>query len=170
VNNLANDLDNNLLDREMYSGIAANSPFNTASQYVDPQKETISTPTPAMIMQMQMQQTQAQDEEDARRREREALVARRREEGGNMSTEPVPNEDGRFETGEINDGGVIGGNYGGGGGGAGMPMEEEIVIDNMARMGDDRILGLKPILFYGILGLVAAAGGYWYYKAKIKKA
>lgn len=89
-----------------------------------------------------------------------------------MTTMPVPNEPAEYipptEDGSFDDGGMMGGMTIGGSGGV-PPMEEEVVVDeSMMRTGEDKIFGMKPIVFYGLLA-VAAAGGIWYFR-KAKKA
>ena len=60
------------------------------------------------------------------------------------------------------------GGYGGGGGGGGMPMEEEeeVIEEGVERVDDDKIFGMNPKLFYGLLIGAAAIGGYVYLKKK----
>jgi len=158
MNELTDDLDNNLLADDAYYGFTKMTATGIESSL---------KPRPQMMAQLQNGNGNLPSPPQ--------VVEPIEENLGNddgMTTMPVPNEPAEYippvEEGGFDDGGMMGGMTIGGSGGV-PPMEEEVVVDeSMMRTGDDKIFGMKPIVFYGLLAAVAA-GGFWYFK-KAKKA
>ena len=155
-NNLTNDLDNNLLASDAYSGI------NSYSNIVKRQF-TMQSPSGQLTP----------EPEPSPRTVGNTSTGGNGSEGGNIgetiprtggdtspdaTTQPVgeaiPLEEDDFIP-----------PMGGGGGGMMPPAEEEAPV--MAKMDAKKILGLEPKIFYGLLA-VAGVAGYFYFRKKIK--
>ena len=149
MNNLARDLDNNLIWRESY--LSAEGDINPDSEYApNPNSELGDQPSPSP-------RPTAPASELAPSLEIESPT-------GDPIVDPLkpitePSEDPSYEAPSG------GGGFGSGGGGGGLPAEEEI-IEEMAR-GDleNKILGVNPKLFYGLLA-AAAVGTFIYFRTR----
>lgn len=147
---LTNDLDNDLIGNDAYSGItkqaySGQSILDSKSQSGQGQSIINTNKTKTL--------TKHQNSPDPRPN----LSPQTGGDTPEMSTEPVgepiPVE--------------LPGGYPGGGGGGAIPMEEEVIEEDMAaRTEEDKILGMNKKLFFGGLIAVGLIGAYAYYKTK----
>jgi len=167
MGNLINDLDNNLVD-EQYSNltkIGGYSASATPLTPVTPPKEPITVPrsgnTPQLNTNPNLQENPVQYPNIAT----DTGSPRANETGAGSGT---GNDVGTGS--DVNDSGNLGdgGTFGGGGGSA--PQEEATEGGGGAlRVGDKKILGLSPKMFYSILAVATLVGGYYAFKYKVIK-
>jgi len=150
---LTDDLDNNLITNEVYSGIVnlSKPPLTQNIQQPSDVSPNLSEPSPTRINpfvqptpNLTVEPINSGDTDDG------------------MSTEPVDLE--KFPQGDLpsGDDGYVGGGSLGGGGGM-PPMEEEGGGEMMRTEDECKILNMDCKLFYGLL-VVLALGGYIYYR------